>query len=597
MMTVGIDAGGTFTDFVVFDGRTLRTHKVLSSRRDPAGAVAAGIAQLELPEDATLVHGTTIATNAFLERRGARVALVTTRGFEDLIEIGRQTRGALFDLEWEKPAPLVPRARRFGVDERIGPDGRVVRALDARALKRLPHDVDAIAICFLHSYRNPAHEERAARALKGRRLSVSSRIVPEYREYERLATTVLNAYVAPIMEEYLDGLPRRVCIMGSAGGQMSARDAAERPVHTLLSGPAGGAVALDALCRELGVERAIGLDMGGTSTDVSLFDGGVGVTKEGTLGGFPIRVPILEIHAVGAGGGSIARVDTAGALRVGPESAGAEPGPACYGRGGARPTVTDANVALGRIAPDLFFGGRLRLDVSAARRALGAIPAEAVVEVANAGMERAMRVVSVERGHDPEDFWLVAFGGAGPLHACDLAARMNLKGAIIPRWPGLFSALGMVLADQVIERSQSVLGVDVESAFRRLERGLPGRLDRFVDARYEGQSYELRVPWPMGDFHAAHRRRYGYARPEAPIEIVNAIVRSVVRTRKPAFERLARGTGRPRPVRRGCYERTRLRAGDRIDGPTIVMEDNATTYVARGWRARVDAVGSLWLTR
>jgi len=588
-MLVGVDAGGTFTDFVVFDGRTVRTHKVLSSRRDPAGAMAGGLAELGLPR-ATIVHGTTIATNAFLERKGAKVALLTTRGFEDLIEIGRQTRGALFDLEWEKPSPLVARSMRFGIDERIGADGRVVRPLRMGRLRL--RGAEAVAICFLHSYANAAHEERAAKALRGRPLSVSSRLVPEYREYERLATTVLNAYVSPIMRRYLEALAPRVAgelrIMSSGGGRMSVRHAAERPVHTLLSGPAGGAVAVEALCRHLGVEKAIGLDMGGTSTDVSLYDRGVSITKEGTLGGFPIRVPILEIHTVGAGGGSIARVDAAGALRVGPESAGAEPGPACYGRGGRLPTVTDANVALGRIAPDLFFGGRMKLDVATAKRALGSIDAEAVVEVANASMERAMRVVSVERGHDPEECRLIPFGGAGPLHACALAERLSLKGAIVPRWPGLFSALGMVLADEVEERSMSALGGDPRRAFAKLGAG-----DRFVDARYRGQSYELRIPWGA-DFHAAHRRRYGYARDEE-VEVVNAIVRRVRRTRKPGWEKLARGTGKPRPLRRGCYDRNSLRAGDRVDGPAVIMEDNATTFVERGWNGRVDAYGNLWL--
>ncbi len=572
-MIVGIDAGGTFTDFIVYDGKSIRTHKVFSSRRDPAGAIAAGLAELKLSR-ATLIHGSTIATNAFLERKGARVALLTTRGFEDLIEIGRQTRGKLFDLEWEKPAPLVPRSLRFGIDERLDAEGRIVRPLRARLPKLR---ADAVAICFLHSYRDARHEERVARMVKRLPLSVSNRLVPEYREYERLATTVLNAYVQPITSHYLQSLRLKgdLRIMSSAGGQMSAREAARRPVHMLLSGPAGGAVAMEAVCRSAGISKAIGIDMGGTSTDVSLYDDGVAVTKEGTLGGYPIRVPILDIHTVGAGGGSIARVDAGGALRVGPESAGSEPGPACYGRGGKRPTVTDANVVLGRIKPELFFGGRLKLDVDAARSALGRIPPEAVIEVANASMERALRVVSIERGHDPEEFWLVAFGGAGPLHACDLAERMGMRGAIVPPWPGLFSALGMVLADEVTEVSRSALDRDVREVFAELGPG-----HRYVDARYVGQSYELRIPYG-GHFHDAHRRRYGYAR-DTEVEIVNAIVRRVVKTRKPRFGAMTRG---------------QLRAGGSLRGPAIIMEDNATTYVAKGWRATLDRKGVIWLRR
>jgi N-methylhydantoinase A len=425
---------------------------------------------------------------------------------------------------------------------------------------------------------------------------VSSELVPEYREYERFATTVLNAYVAPVMKKYLGDLPVDVQIMSSAGGQMSSREAAARPVHTLLSGPAGGAIATEAVCKAAGISKAISIDIGGTSADVALYDGALRITKEGTLGGFPIRVPILEIHTVGAGGGSIARMDAGGALRVGPESAGAAPGPACYGRGGRLPTVTDANVVLGRIDPALFFGGRLELDVEAARRALATLgeprkAAAAVLDVVDATMERALRTVSVERGYDPEEFTLVPFGGAGPLHACSLAGRLNIRSILVPRWPGLFSALGMVLADEVREQSRTVLGRDVEKAFRSMR--MPGRLEYFVDARYRGQSYEIRTPW-RGDFHALHRRRYGFSRDEEP-EIVNAIVRATVSRSKPRFSRIARGGAvAERP---GVYRRERMGAGAKVAGPCLIMEDNATTYLARGWRCVVDAIGNLKLWR
>ncbi len=590
MIVIGVDAGGTFTDFIAFDGRSVRTHKLFSSKRDPAGALRQGLRELGL--SGTIIHGTTIATNAFLERRGAKVALVTTKGFEELIDIGRQTRSRLYALDWEKPAPLV--SKRIGVDERVGPRGEVIRPM-----KRMPVvKAESVAVCFLHSYANPRHEAKAARELRRRGLevSVSSELVPEYREYERFATTVLNAYVGPVMKRYLGKLDKDVRIMSSAGGQMSSSDAAKRPVHTLLSGPAGGAIATEAVCKASGVKKAIAIDIGGTSADVSLYDGALRVTKEGTLGGFPLRVPILEIHTVGAGGGSIARIDAGGALRVGPESAGAEPGPACYGRGGTQPTVTDANVVLGRIDPGLFFGGKLKLDVKAAARALSTLGsprqvAAAVLDVVDANMERALRTVSVERGYDPEEFTLIPFGGAGPLHACSLAERLKIGSILVPRWPGLFSALGMVLADEVHEQSRTVLGRDVKQAFREMK--MPGKLEYFVDARYRGQSYEIRTPYG-GDFHALHKQRYGFSREDENPEIVNAIVRSTISRRKPTFERVPRG---PSIGVRSVYRRHQMGAGSKVKGPCLVMEDNATTYIAAGWRCTVDAIGNLRLWR
>jgi N-methylhydantoinase A len=592
MRVVGVDTGGTFTDLILFDGRTVRAHKVLSTPRDPARAVLQGLRELGAL-DAQVVHGSTVATNAFLERRGARVALVTTRGFEDLLEIGRQARGSLYDLFWSPPEPLVPRSRRYGVRERIGPDGRVLVPLDRAAVRRIRER--HVAVCFLHSYANAAHERAVARLLPGAVLS--SDVLPEYREYERLSTTVLTAYVAPVVGEYLARLGRslpRLRLLASDGGSISAESARRRAAQTLLSGPAGGVIAAQAL----GLGKVVSFDMGGTSTDVALLDGAARVTKEGTIGGMPLRVPHFEIHTVGAGGGSIARFDEGGALRVGPESAGAEPGPICYGRGGARPTVTDANLALGRIDPALFFGGRMKLRDPGLRRA----HAEGIIEVAEAAMERALRRVSVERGYDPAEFRLVAFGGAGPLHACALADRLGMKGVLVPRWPGLFSALGMVLADLTVEVSRTVLGrpIDWEALEGAARRELAGTLERFVEVRYRGQSYELRLPWEgrpealARRFHEEHRRRYGFAREEAPVEVVNAIVRATVRTPKPRWAPLARGG---RTWRGGTVPRDRLRAGDVVRGPAIVAEDNATTWIPRGWAARVDPVGHLELFR
>jgi N-methylhydantoinase A len=601
MRLVGIDVGGTFTDFILWDGRAVRTHKTPSTPRDPALAVEQGLKELLPTGDAAIVHGCTLATNAFLQRRGARVALITTKGFEDLLEIGRQNRGKLYDLDWSPPEPLVPASRRLGVDERIGPDGQVLRRLKRRALGL--KGAEAVAICFLHSYANPRHERLAARGLR-LPVTLSSDIAPEYREYERLATTVLNAYVMPVMDRYLRDLSarvrgRRLSIMVSNGGQTTPAIAAREPVRTLLSGPAGGAVAVSHLCRKLAIPRAIAFDMGGTSTDVCVYDGGIDLTREGTIGGFPIRTPILDIHTAGAGGGSIARFDAGGALRVGPESAGADPGPACYGRGGREPTVTDANAVLGRIHPELFFGGRMKLDVNAARRAvarLGRDAANAILDVTSANLERAVRAVSVERGRDPARFVLIPFGGAGPLHGCDLAERLGMSRVLVPRLPGLLSALGMTLADEVEERSASALcDVDdrakIERAFSSI--GLEGK--RFADLRYRGQSYELRTPWGPGAARAFARRhlaRYGYAR-SAAIEVVSVTIQRTRSGPKPALTRMARG-GRSWP--KGAVLRPDLKAGDRLAGPTVVMEDNATTYLKRGWRGLVDPWGNLNLS-
>jgi N-methylhydantoinase A len=582
MRVVGIDTGGTFTDFILFDGRTIRTHKVLSTPEDPSRAVLSGLRELGAL-GAHVVHGSTVATNAFLERKGAPVALVTTKGFEDLLEIGRQARGSLYDLAWERPEPLVPRSRRYGVRERIDAEGRVVTQLDRSALRRIREK--HVAVCFLHSYANPRHEREAGRILGG--ASLSSDVLPEYREYERLSTTVLNAYVGPVVGRYVEHLGEalpNLRLLASDGGAITAQSAVRRAAQTLLSGPAGGVIAAQAL----GVGKVISFDMGGTSTDVALIDGTAKVTKEGAIGGIPLRVPHFEIHTVGAGGGSIARVDEGGALRVGPESAGSTPGPICYGRGGTRPTVTDANLALGRIDRDRFFGGRMTLRDPHLSRSM----AEGILEVANAAMERALRRVSVERGQDPAEFWLVAFGGAGPLHACELAGRLRMKGVVVPRWPGLFSALGMVMADMTVEKSRTVLGRSLP--WRELERDarreLQGRVERFVEARYRGQSYEIRIPLGA-DFHEAHRRLYGFSR-EAPVEIVNAVVRVTAPQPKPRFRAHPRPR-RPETISVGgkghlVAERTGLRPGDRVVGPAVLTEDNATTWVPRGWTAKID---------
>ena len=501
---IGVDTGGTFTDCAVLDGSEVRILKVFSTADDAARGIARGVRLLTETKPGArraieIIHGTTVGTNTLLERQGARVALVTTEGFEDLIEIGRQARPRLYDLNVQREPPLVPGALRFGVKERTAADGSIVQRPARGELGRLRNRIrrsgaESVAVCFLFSFRRPANERAAAQALRelGLPVSVSHQILPEFREYERLSATVTNAYLVPRLGAYLAGLKRavsdgvspspesrrpipevRIFVMQSSGGITTAARAAREPVRTILSGPAGGVVAARRMADQLGVERAISFDMGGTSTDVCLFVGAPRTTNETTLGGLPVAVPVLDIHSVGAGGGSVARIDAGGALRVGPESAGATPGPVCYGRGGAQPTVTDANLILGRLDPEHFLGGTFRLDLEAARasfveflrRQTRATPglrtpldlARGIIAVSSATMERALRVVSVERGHDPRDFALICFGGAGGLHAAELAQSLGLPQVVVPRDPGAFSALGILLSDIITDVSQSVL--------------------------------------------------------------------------------------------------------------------------------------------
>ncbi len=574
-MRIGVDAGGTFTDFVVLhdDGR-METFKLRSHPREPAKVILAG---LELAAGAAeVVHGSTVATNALLERKGARTAFVTTAGFEDLLEIGRQNRAELYNLT---PAPrelLADRDLCFGVRERAFHDGTVALRPSLAEVKRLGTKlrrarVKAVAICFLHSYRNAANERAVKAALSGGDwyLCTSHEISPEFREYERGSTTFINAYVGPLMETYLTELSRarryRIAIMQSNGGFLSAQQAAKHAVRTVLSGPAGGVVGALETARHSGYRRVLGFDMGGTSTDVSLADGAPRESTESMVAGFPIRVPMLDIHTVGAGGGSIARVDAGGLLRVGPESAGADPGPACYGVG-SDATVTDAHVVLGRIGAAQLLGGAMSIDVERAGAAVDRVAREmkldriaaaaGILRVANANMERAIRVVSVERGYDPRDFALVAFGGSGGLHACEIARELGIETVIVPEYAGALSALGMLMADAVRDYAAGVLGRgDLEREFdvleRRARRESPGaEIERSADVRYRGQSYELNVPWPGAAraFHREHARIYGYATPGREIEVVTIRVRARQRVAKPKTSfgnRFERGARRP----------------------------------------------------
>jgi N-methylhydantoinase A len=654
---IGVDTGGTFTDLVAIAGGRLIVHKVLSTPDDPARAVVDGLkAMLEgtphgagrglLPDLVT--YSSTVATNALLERKGARVLLLTNAGFEDLVEIGRQNRSDLYSLAPERPEPLVARAMRLGVAERTYFDGKVALDLTAAELNRVRRaaassHADSIAICLLHSYANPASEQRLGRALTrlGRPLSVSHRILAEYREFERLSTTVVNAYVAPRMSSHVGRLERdlraaRLRVMQSNGSAIGARLARDEPVRTILSGPAAGVIGAAALVRATGVDRFITFDMGGTSTDVSLFDGRAAIRTLSHPGGHAVRTPVIDIHTVGAGGGSIAAVDAGGSLKVGPESAGADPGPACYGRGEA-PTVTDANLVAGRLVAENFLGGAMRLYPERAAKAIAALgrsmrtdaigAASGVIRVVNANMERAVRVITVERGFDPRDFALMAFGGAGPMHSCELALDLGIRHIVLPRNPGLLCAWGALQAP--LGREYSLTVREASPNYRRLAaRAVPMvtrarrelaaegaraaqiRIELFADVRYRGQSYEIEVGLTSrfaADFHAAHRRTFGYAAPEAAVEVVNLRLRATAPGIAVAPERLGRSSGRPAPARRiqvvaggraravPVYAREAIGAGARIRGPAIVVELSATAYVAPEFTLRADGFGNLHL--
>lgn len=656
---VGVDTGGTFTDLIAFVGGRVHTHKVPSTPRNPALAVLRGLAEL-LPEagPGLVSYGSTVATNALLERRGARVALLTTAGFEDLIEIGRQNRPQLYDLEPHRPQPLVPRARRVGVDERMSYEGRALRPLSTRAVRMALGALrrcrpQAVAICLLHAYANPRHERMIGTALRHRRdlfCSLSHELVAEYREYERLSTTVINAYVGPVMGRHLRDLergiggrryrtgrrgPTRLRVMQSNGGAISARLAGREAARTVLSGPAAGVIGASAVARTLGLKRAISFDMGGTSTDVSLIDGAVTYRSEWSIDGLPLQLPAIDIHTVGAGGGSVAWVDAGAALKVGPQSAGADPGPACYGKGRA-PTVTDANVVLGRLVAEAFLGGRMRLHAARAHAAverlgeqigLACAPAaEGVVRVVNASMERAIRAISVERGHDPRAYALIAFGGAAGQHACELSMALGLRQVVIPAHPGLLSAWGAAAAEVQRDYVQTVLLTNptarqLRASLAPLERaarrdlqaeGIPAQRCRIVptvDVRYVGQSYEIGLPFAerLGDaFHVAHQRLYGYADRGRPLEVVNVRVRATGRHARPSrqtfkAQRPLRPTTqrvcwRGRWLRALTYRRPHLRAGTVVRGPALIVEFSATTFLPPAWRAHVHRTGHLLLS-
>ena len=656
---VGIDVGGTFTDFVVYDPsqNSLTTFKVLSTPADPALAVLTGLASLPPQFPRMIVHGSTVATNALLERKGESTGLIATQGFRDVLAIGRQSRRHLYDWFGEGTDPLVPREQCLEVFERVDCDGRVLQPLDPHQIEDCiqvfkAQGVKAIAISLLFSFVYPTHEQHVAQVLRraGFFVTASHELVPEFREYERTSTTVINSYVSPVLDRYLGKLEERltdtpVYIMQSNGGRIRMHQARQQGVRSILSGPAGGVLGAAHMATLAGWAQAISFDMGGTSTDVALIDNKIPLTSEATIAGFPVRVPVMDIHTVGAGGGSIGRVDGGRSLRVGPESAGAVPGPVCYGQGGVEATVTDANVVLGRVPYTGLLGGGIRLDVEQANLALARLaqdlhnepqgtcqPQEwaalGIVSVVNAQMERAIRVISVERGHNPADYGLISFGGAGGLHACELARSVGIRRVMIPNLASTLSAFGMLVADIRVDGVRTIMVsgdtpfVDLEEAFRPLmaqaledivAQGVNAEEVQILgelDVRYQGQSFELTIPFSSRfreDFEAAHERRYGYSNRQASLEIVNIRVSAVGLTQPlpiPRYPlgnpdaslavqdecRLVLSSGTVRVPR---YLRNKLCPGMEISGPALIMQEDTTSILMEPDRAVIDEFANL----
>jgi N-methylhydantoinase A len=690
-LRIAIDTGGTFTDCVWMEAGQLRMLKVFSTPDDPSKAIVAAIRKITPAANFILLHGTTVGTNTLLERKGARTVLVTTQGFQDLIEIGRQARPKLYDFFFDRIEPLVPKELRFGINERTAADGKILNEPTQDALRVLAGqigsaDPQSIAISLLFSFANPKNEEAIMLALKPLHapMSISHQILPEFREYERTSTVVINAYLQPIMQNYLQRLERscrsdvhwkdsaerihsatvherpftatkggrrrqalvpapRIFVMQSSGGITALSTAAREPVRTVLSGPAGGVVGALSTARASGFENIIAFDMGGTSTDVSLVESDIKTANDAQIAGFPISVPMLDIHTVGAGGGSLARFDAAGVLRVGPESAGADPGPICYGRG-VQPTVTDANLLLGRLQPTRFLGGDFKLDFERTRRVTqGWLKkqrstlslekfAAGVIRVVNATMEKAIRVVSIERGRDPRNFALVAFGGAGGLHACALAEALRIPHVIVPAFPGALSALGILASDVVKDYSRTILWrisgkiplPQLAREFHTLEKsaikdfreeswqGTP-HFRRSVDLRYRGQGYELNIPLSanlLDNFQQEHKRRYGYTHSNRELELVTLRLRASLKSTAPHVEadalvrpsraKLATLALTEAPVlfdgkklKTRIYARESLQLGTKYSGPAVITEYSATTIIPPRANFHLDKAANL----
>lgn len=671
-VVLGIDTGGTFTDFVLVDEErgAITTAKVPSTPSDPAAAIAAGLARLDGVERVDrVVIGTTVATNAVLERRGPTIIYVTNRGFEDVPFIGRMDKARIYDLHWQKPKPLVRRRHCFGIGGRLDNHGREIVALESddledlrRKAAALAGDDVAVAVCCLFAYLDGRHEQRAAEAIRAAlpeaHVSLSHEVSPLWREYERASTTIADAFIKPVVSRYIQGVGRVIGdrlaakqwnLLASNGGYLRAEQAERRPAQLLISGLAGGVIGGRYYAELAGTRRAFTLDIGGTSTDIGLIlEGGQQYATEFDIDfGIPVTIPCVAVRTIGAGGGSIAWVDKGGLLHVGPQSAGAEPGPAAYGRGGTEPTVTDANLILGRLNPDFFLGGAMALDLSAARSALARLgeklslsaeaAALAVLRTVDENMANAIRLIAVERGLDTREFALIAFGGAGPLHARAVAERLGMATVIVPPHPGLCSAFGAAIAEARVDRVQTFFAdstdVDVGAIAKTLERLRAGavadlrlsidvadpEIRSSADMRYAGQNYELEVPLPEGDldaaaweilmegFAAAHERQYGFALPGEPVELINLRVTALKPEPARDFTDLSRGGGRamthrpvwfevPMPTPCAIHHRAGLAAKDGLVGPAVIEETDSTTVLHPGDRLRLGKAGLLHLT-
>lgn len=691
---LGVDIGGTFTDAVLLSEATGETRiaKVPSTPADPSAGFLHAVDRIlaaggtDPAEVSYLVHGTTVATNSLIEGKTPRTAFITTAGFRDLLEIGRQVRPSLYDVHFEKPRPLVPRNLCFEVRERLDSQGSELEPVDeARvheiARKLAEEEVVSVAVCFLHAYLNPAHEQRVGELLRAHNreliVSLSSEVCPEFREYFRATTTIINACVRPVLSRYLKGIERRLrgremhaelLIMQSSGGVLTFEMGAEKPVYMVESGPAAGVIVSNHIAGALGYPNAISFDMGGTTAKVGLIlDGQPNITKEYEVGsqaapgvgqarasGYPIRTPVIDLVEIGAGGGSIAWVDSGGILRVGPESAGADPGPICYGKGGEEPTITDANLVLGRLNPEFFLGGEMDLRTAAAREGIIRKCAEpmgmdtvacanGIVEIANAAMTNALRIMTVQRGYDPRDLIMVAFGGAGPLHANRLCAEMQIGRLIVLPSPGTASALGLLVTDlkhdfsrtrimqegheDIDEINRIFALMEAEGRVALLREGLSAEsigFERRIEMRYSGQSHELAVDCPLGNltaaelrtvrdrFHVEHDRSYGHGYPGEATELVNFRLSALGSIRKPEPREIASSVGPASEARKGArpvyfgaaveflttpvYDRGRLAAGHRFEGPAVIEEMDATTLVQPGFEVEVDRFANLLIS-
>ena len=650
MVIIGVDTGGTFTDFIYKKDGKWGVLKILSTPENPAKALLEGIKQIAEEEEKNIIHGTTVATNALLERKGAKVAFITNKGFEDIIYIGRQNRKRLYDLHYKREKPLVEEENRYGLDCRINSKGEILKDLEKQEIENLvktlkEKKIKSVAVSFLFSFLNNTHEKEVEERLKeeGFFVSPSYRIIPEFREYERSSTVVVNAYVMPKMNSYISYIEENLLdkdilrIMQSNGGSISTKTAKEEPVRTILSGPAGGVVGAFEIGKKAGFTKLITFDMGGTSTDVSLINESIPFSTDTEISSIPVKVPIIDIHTVGAGGGSIAYVDKGGALNVGPESAGADPGPVCYGKG-ENITVTDSNLFLGRLIPEFFLGGNMKLDkdrtilyMEKLAKQVNLSPvelAEGILTIANAKMEKAIRVISVERGYNPEEFTLFSFGGAGGMHAVFLAKSLNIPKVLVPRNPGILSAMGMLMADIIKDYSSTVMLSEKEAKYEAIKElfsilekkaredlkkeGAEDILfEKYLDMRYKGQSFEVKVPFSQNfikEFHNKYEKIYGFKNLDRETQVVNIRLRAIGKTEKPEIEKIEKGSekidnkailGKTKTVFDGkeietyVIDRKHLKANNKIDFPSIVVEYSSTIVIPPECFAYVDEFGNL----